>query len=89
MLRIQELMLREGPCWPPTASVGAGSVVSPPLHGRGSRRNPQVLQPHDFCACQWGIAGGAQHRLCRVLLGCVPEFHQEEAPDKPQMKKQF
>lgn len=56
---------------------------------RESGRNPQVLQPRDFCACQWGIAGGAQHRLCRVLLGRVPEFHQEEAPDKPQIKKRF
>lgn len=37
MLDIQELVLREGPCWPPTASVGAGSIVSPPLWGRGGQ----------------------------------------------------
>lgn len=53
-----------------------------PAGADGIGQEPLWTPPGDVCL-QVGHPGGAQHHLCSVMLGCFPEFNQEETPENP------
>ena len=74
MLDIQELVPREGPCRPPTASVGAGSIVSPPLGGRGGQGGTSRRRSHVTSVPAGGTSQEGHSIACAGFYwGSLPE----------------
>lgn len=84
VLRIPWLYPRDGgPRWAAYCLLGqeAAFPAMAVVGQMGSGRNHLWTWPRAPVPVG-GILGGVMHHLCRVLLGPLPDFNQEEAPEK-------